>query len=66
MSVFSARFGFRFVQQPSGAQAIRTMREPGADALAIEAGRAVVFDRNEMIALANEAAISIVAKEMDE
>lgn len=37
------------------------MIESGARALAVEAGKAVVFDREEMVALANKHKISIVA-----
>jgi DUF1009 family protein len=37
------------------------MHEAGAKALAIEAGKAVVFDREEMIAMANKFGIAIVA-----
>lgn len=52
----------RFDIPAVGAQTIQTMKGAGAGVLAVEAGRAVVFDRDEMIALANEARISIIAK----
>ncbi|MCK4619799.1 MAG: UDP-2,3-diacylglucosamine diphosphatase LpxI [Desulfobacterales bacterium] len=51
----------RFDMPAIGAQTIRTMHEAGAKALAIEAGKAVVFDREEMIALADKFGIAIVA-----
>ncbi len=52
---------FRFDIPAVGAQTIRTMHEAGAKVLAIEAGKTVVFDQEEMIALANQFGISIVA-----
>lgn len=51
----------RFDMPAIGAQTIRIMHEAGAKALAIEAGKAVVFDREEMIAMANKFGIAIVA-----
>ncbi|MCD4787028.1 MAG: LpxI family protein, partial [Desulfobacterales bacterium] len=51
----------RFDMPAIGAQTIMTMHEAGAKALAIEAGKAVVFDREEMIALADNFGIAIVA-----
>lgn len=51
----------RFDVPAVGSQTIATMHESKARALAIEAGRAVVFDRQEMIALADQYDISIVA-----
>ena len=51
----------RFDMPAIGAQTIMTMHEAGAKALAIEAGKAVVFDREEMISLANKFGIAIVA-----
>ncbi|MGD2270393.1 MAG: UDP-2,3-diacylglucosamine diphosphatase LpxI [Desulfobacterales bacterium] len=51
----------RFDVPAVGSQTIATMHESNARALAIEAGRAVVFDRQEMIALADSHDISIVA-----
>jgi DUF1009 family protein len=38
------------------------MHEAGASALAIEAGRAVVFNRNELIDLANLYDIAVIAQ----
>lgn len=52
---------FRFDVPAVGMQTIRTMHEAGAWVLAIEAGKAVVFDREEMIAIANKHDISIIA-----
>jgi DUF1009 family protein len=51
----------RFDIPAVGAQTIKTMNEAGAKVLAIEAGKAIVFDRREMIDLANKHGISIVA-----
>lgn len=51
----------RFDIPATGVQTIKTMHESGARVLAIEAGRAVVFDRKEMIELANRFKIAIVA-----
>ena len=51
----------RFDIPAIGAQTIKTMHKAGAKALAIEAGKAVVFDRHEMINLADKHGISIVA-----
>jgi hypothetical protein len=51
----------RFDIPAIGIQTIKTMHRVEAGALAIEAGKAVVFDRDEMIKLANEYGISIVA-----
>lgn len=52
---------FRFDVPAIGAETIRTMDRAGVRVLAIEAQKAVVFDRPEMIALANDRDISIVA-----
>ncbi len=51
----------RFDVPAIGAGTIETMAQAGAVALAVEAGRAVVFDREEMVRLADEAGIAIVA-----
>lgn len=51
----------RFDVPAIGAGTIQTMIEAGATVLAVEAGRAVVFDKEEMIQLANKAGIAIVA-----
>jgi UDP-2,3-diacylglucosamine hydrolase len=52
---------FRFDVPAVGAQTIRTMKEAGATVLAIEAGKSLVFDKEEMIRQADEWDISIVA-----
>jgi len=52
----------RFDIPAVGVQTIRTMHEAGAKVLVVETGKTVVFDRDEMIALANQCGISIVAK----
>ncbi len=52
---------FRFDIPAVGAQTISTMQESGVRVLAIEAGKSVVFDREEMIALADRHKIAIIA-----
>ena len=52
---------FRFDVPAVGRQTIHNMHEAGARVLVVEAGKAVVFDREEMIDLANRHNISIVA-----
>ena len=51
----------RFDVPAIGVDTIRTMAEAGAHVLAIEAGKAIVFDRAEMIRLADRHDITIVA-----
>jgi DUF1009 family protein len=51
----------RFDMPAVGRTTVETMRAAGVTALALEAGRSVVFDRQEMIRLADEAGIAIVA-----
>jgi len=51
----------RFDIPAVGMQTIQVMYEAGARALVVEAGKAVVFDREEMIDLANKHDISIIA-----
>jgi DUF1009 family protein len=51
----------RFDIPAIGVTTIETMQAAGARALAVEAGRAVAFDRAEMIAAANEYGIAVVA-----
>ena len=51
----------RFDVPAVGVQTIKTMHEAGAGALTIEAGKAIVFDRQEMIDIADKHGISIVA-----
>jgi DUF1009 family protein len=43
-----------------GADTIPAMRQTGATALAVEAGRTLMLDRDRMIEAANEAGIAIV------
>jgi UDP-2,3-diacylglucosamine hydrolase len=43
-----------------GADTIPVMRQTGATALAVEAGRTLMLDRDRMIEAANEAGIAIV------
>lgn len=52
----------RFDMPAVGAQTIETMAAAGATALAVEAGRTVVFNRDEMTKLANQNKIAIVAR----
>jgi DUF1009 family protein len=51
----------RFDIPAAGVQTIQTMEESGAKVLALEAGKTVVFDREDMIAIADEYNITIVA-----
>jgi DUF1009 family protein len=51
----------RFDVPAVGVQTIQSMHESGVELLVIEAEKAVVFDREAMIALANEKGIGIVA-----
>ncbi len=53
----------RFDIPAVGVETIETMAANGATALAVEAGRTVVFDRDRMIATADGAGIAIVALE---
>jgi UDP-2,3-diacylglucosamine hydrolase len=53
----------RFDVPAVGAQTIQSMRESNTRLLALEAGKAVVFDRDAMISAADEAGICIVAIE---
>lgn len=52
---------FRFDVPAVGTGTIDTMAAAGATALAVEAGRAVVFDRDDMVARAEAAGIAVVA-----
>lgn len=52
----------RFDMPAVGLKSIETMMEAGAKVLALEAGRTIVFDRQEMIAMADRAGIAIVAR----
>lgn len=52
---------FRFDVPAVGAQTIRTMRESGATVLVVEAGKSLVYDREEMIRHADAWDISIIA-----
>ena len=52
---------FRFDVPAIGAKTIEIMHQANAKVLAVEAGRAVVFDREEMIALADRYNIAILA-----
>ena len=51
----------RFDIPAVGVQTVETMYKAGAKALAIEAGKAIVFDKEDMIALADKYGISIIA-----
>jgi DUF1009 family protein len=52
---------FRFDVPAIGAKTIETMHEANAKVLVVEAGKAVVFDREEMIALADRHNMAIIA-----
>ncbi len=53
----------RFDVPVIGTRTIDTMAAAGALCLALEAGRTLIFDRDTVVALANEAGIAIVARE---
>jgi len=50
----------RFDVPSVGVKTIETMRDVGASVLAIEAGKTVVFDKEEMVALADQNKIAII------
>lgn len=54
---------FRFDVPAIGAQTIRTMKDAGAAVLVVEAEKSVVFEKEEMIELADRFGIAIVALE---
>lgn len=56
----------RFDLPSSGSATIDTMHRSGATVLALEAGRSISFDREEMIALADRHRISIIALTSDD
>ncbi|MCG6892423.1 MAG: UDP-2,3-diacylglucosamine diphosphatase LpxI [Desulfobacteraceae bacterium] len=56
----------RFDMPAVGAQTVATMAEAGATALAVECGQAVVFDRQDMIGLADRHGIAVVGIPMEE
>ncbi|RPJ11131.1 MAG: LpxI family protein [Desulfobacteraceae bacterium] len=51
----------RFDMPAVGSQTIKTMHESGINLLAVEAQKAVVFDKEEMVMLADRFGVSIVA-----
>jgi DUF1009 family protein len=53
----------RFDIPAVGVKTIKTMRDVGASVLAVEAGKTAVFDREEMVALADRNRIAIIAIE---
>ena len=53
----------RFDIPAIGVQTIETMHRVGVQTLVVEAGKAVVFDRQEMTALADRCGICILALE---
>jgi len=57
---------FRFDVPAIGVQTIEVMAAAGAKVLVVEAGKAVVFDRDKMIAAADKRGISIVARAAEE
>lgn len=52
---------FRFDVPAMGTRTIETMHEAGVRVLALEAGKSVVFEKDEMIALADSVDITIIA-----
>ncbi len=52
---------FRFDVPAVGVQTIRSMHEAGATVLVIEAGRSLIFDKEEMIHLADQWGITVMA-----
>ena len=53
---------FRFDVPAIGVKTIEVMAAAGVKVLVVEAGKAVVFDREKMIAAADKQGISIVAR----
>ncbi len=51
---------FRFDLPATGTTTIKTMRESGGAVLAVEAGQSLLFDREEMISMADEAGIVVL------
>lgn len=51
----------RFDMPSVGVETVRVMKEAGAKALAVQAGKTIVFDREDMISVADRYGISIVA-----
>ncbi len=49
----------------AGPQTIAVMRETGTTALAVDAGRTLLLDREEMLAMANEAGIVVAGYEVE-
>ena len=56
----------RFDLPSAGADTIRIMAQYNASVLALEAGRSITFDRDEMVALADANKISIIAMDDDD
>ncbi|MFC1886785.1 LpxI family protein, partial [Thermodesulfobacteriota bacterium] len=52
----------RFDMPSVGVTTVRVMNEAGAKVLAVQAGKTIVFDREDMISAANGCGISIVAR----
>jgi DUF1009 family protein len=48
-----------------GLETIRVMSDVKASLLAVEAGKTLLFDRKEMVALADETGISIISLDGD-
>ena len=48
-----------------GLSTVPVMRETGTTALAVEAGKTLMLDKDEMLAAANEAGITIVGQVHD-
>jgi DUF1009 family protein len=52
----------RFDVPVVGVPTIEAMRTAGATCLCVEAGRTLLFDREAMLAAANEASIAVIAR----
>jgi DUF1009 family protein len=50
----------------TGPQTVRTMQRTGTTALSVDAGRTLLLDKDEMLALANDAGIAIIGRNPDE
>jgi DUF1009 family protein len=53
----------RFDVPVAGLATIQAMRVAGASALSVDAGKTLMFERDQMIASANEAGITIIGRE---
>ncbi len=66
MKVSRRRRHLLFDVPVAGLATIDVMRETGTTALAVDAGRTLLLDKDEMLGRANEAGIAIVGGEPEE